>query len=155
MSRLSESKWGASRHDKAALMAQPGQRAAGNGELQAICSRTSVYQRSSVSYAQRASDACIAAAFTCVPSPHHHDFHTLAAAGKASSAKLVAVTTSQLPASQSPDRTAAHQHTPAAEQTPCALLESPSHVHALFQSEAARSCLCAPRARAVQDRLSI
>ena len=67
------------------------------------------------------------AALTSVPSPNHNDVHALAAAGKAGS---LAVTASQLPASQSPDRAAAQQHTPAAEQTPCALLKGPSHVHA-------------------------
>ena len=89
---------------------------------------------------------------TCVPSPNHNDIHALAAAGKAGN--VLAVTPSQLPASQSPDRAAAQQHTPAAEHTPCALLKSPSHVHVLFWSEAARVFM-RPQDKGVQDKLSI
>ena len=75
-----------------------------------LCSsETAVY------LAQRASDACVATALTCMPAPHHNDVHALAAAGKAGSVQLLAVAPSQLPASQSPDRAAAQENTPAAE----------------------------------------
>ncbi len=89
-------------------------------------------------------DACVATAFTCVPSPNYYDVHAFAAAGKAGSVHPLAVAKSQLPASQSPDRAAAQQHTPAAEQTPCALLKSPSHLHVLFRLQQQWSCLFAP-----------